>query len=68
MRTENEARVLADLGTLCSARGERALSALEASMYIEDCFGFVLSDEEIRGLDLAAADSLKRLIAEKARQ
>jgi hypothetical protein len=68
MRTEDEARVFTDLGALFGGHAERALSALEAAMYIEDCFGIVLSDDEIRGLDPADADSLKRLIAEKARR
>jgi hypothetical protein len=58
--------ILEDLYSLLERGGREARDlGLEAAMYLEDCFGLVLSDEEIESIDPSDPDSLGRLLAAK---
>lgn len=62
----NATEVLADFASLLGRRGrDEPKLGIEAAMYFEDCFGLVLSDEEIASIDPSDPDSLGRLLAAK---
>jgi hypothetical protein len=60
--------ILEDFASLLGQRGRDTQTlGIEAAMYLEDCFGLVLTDEEIAAIDASDPDSIGRLLAAKGR-
>lgn len=68
-KTASEKDILEDFASLLRQRGLGAEKlGIEAAIYLEDCFGLILSDEEIASIDLSDPESLGRLLVAKGIQ
>jgi hypothetical protein len=60
------ARVLADYEALRDPAGDAELEAVKAAIFVEDVFGFTLSDAEIDPARLGTAEALHALVVRRA--